>query len=81
MPITSISNALPIVPCLRCGSALPLTTTPRDELYFYTAVLCMGESGMKIETVHIDSKPRGRLCEICTAAFCTWVAPSQEPSP
>lgn len=57
-------------PCLRCEADQPLTATPRNELYFYTARLSVNASGLKTDT---DQQPRGRLCEGCTRAFVEWL--------
>lgn len=59
-------------PCLRCGSTVPLTTTPRDELYCYTARLHINPAGTRLET-DVDRQPRGRLCEACTRLFVGWL--------
>lgn len=53
-------------PCLRCGSVLALSATPRNELFCYTARLSV--RGSRLETA-VDQEPRGRLCEACTRAF------------
>ena len=67
--MTTAAEATP-PPCLRCTSASPLTSVPRDELYFYTARLNLSGSGLKTD---VDRQPRGRLCEDCTRSFVTWL--------
>jgi hypothetical protein len=69
------TSSHPPTPCLRCGSALPLTGTSRDELYFYTARLSLRVSGgVECDT---DQPPRGRLCEECTRSFLLWLGASR----
>ncbi len=58
-------------PCVRCASTVALTTRPRNELYFYTARLCLNETGGMLTDV--SPQPRGRLCEACTQAFVDWL--------
>lgn len=62
-------------PCIRCGSAEPLTTSPRDELYCYTARLNLNATGTRMET-DVDRQPRGRLCAACTCTFVGWLKES-----
>ena len=57
-------------PCLRCGSDLPLTAVPQNELFFHTVRVCVNESGFKTD---VNQQPRGRLCEVCTASFVRWL--------
>ena len=57
-------------PCLRCKDDEPLTATPRDELYFYTAGVNLVGDSFKTDT---DRHPRGRLCAACTRAFAEWL--------
>lgn len=70
------SDDLKPTPCLRCESALPLTTIHRNELYFYTARLGLrlNGSGVDVDT-DVAQQPRGRLCEECTLAFVEWLKP------
>lgn len=59
-------------PCLRCGSTAPLTVTPRDELFCYTARLNLNSTGTSVKT-DVDRQPRGRLCAACTVLFVGWL--------
>ena len=56
--------------CLRCGSDLPLTAVPHNELFFYTARMSVRESEYKVD---VNQPPRGRLCEWCTVSFIGWL--------
>ncbi len=67
-------------PCLRCGSAKPLTTTPRDELYFYTARISLSVAGHGLASIgrvtlntDVDKGAQGRLCAPCTRSFNAWL--------
>lgn len=57
-------------PCLRCGSDLPATATPRNELYFYTARVSWSPPKWESD---VNQVPRGRLCETCTSTFVEWL--------
>lgn len=59
-------------PCLRCKSSAPLTSTPRDETFLYTARMSVDASRGRVET-DADRRPRGRLCESCTRAIAEWL--------
>jgi hypothetical protein len=59
-------------PCLRCGAAVPLTGTPREELFCYTARMNLNPAGTRLET-DVNREPRGRLCDACTRAFVGWL--------
>jgi hypothetical protein len=64
-------------PCLRCGSDLPATATPRNELYFYTARVRIEHRArhdlLPVFESDVNQDPRGRLCDACTAAFVNWL--------
>jgi hypothetical protein len=51
---------------------VPLTTVPRDELFFYTARLNLSVNEARLET-DVNRQPRGRLCEKCTRDFSEWL--------
>ncbi len=70
-----LSDAMPSPePCLRCKSVLPLTTTPRGEVYVYTALVSFDGTNMKTD---VNQQPRGRLCEGCTRSFVKWLSITQ----
>ena len=81
---TTTSYAFSPTPCLRCKSDAPLTLTPRNELYFYTARLSVSPptnhtlGGINLKT-DVDQQPRGRLCERCTRAFVGWLKEHDAP--
>jgi hypothetical protein len=73
MPIPHKDELPKPEPCLRCASDSPLTTAPRDELFFYTALVGVDSACGDSFKVDTNRKPRGRLCEGCTNSFVEWL--------